>query len=63
MGPDECHPRVLKEAADILCKPLCMLMNKTFEEQQIPTVWKDTNVTALYKNKGAKTDPSNYRPV
>ena len=63
MGPDECHPRVLKEAADILCKPLCMLMNKTFEEQQIPTVWKDANVTALYKNKGAKTDPSNYRPV
>ena len=63
MGPDECHPRVLKEAADILSKPLCMLMNKTFEEQQIPTVWKDANVTALYKNKGAKTDPSNYRPV
>ncbi|MEW8545747.1 MAG: reverse transcriptase family protein [Candidatus Thiodiazotropha sp.] len=63
MGPDGCHPRVLKEAADILCEPLCLLMNKTFEEQSLPTVWKEANVSALFKNKGARTDPSNYRPV
>ena len=62
MGPDGCHPRVLKEAAEILSEPLCLLMNKTFEEQCIPTVWKDATVSALYKNKGARTDPSNYRP-
>ena len=63
MGPDGCHPRVLKEAAEILSAPLCLLMNKTFEEQCIPTVWKDASVSALYKNKGARTDPSNYRPI
>lgn len=38
-------------------------MNKTFEEKQIPNIWKDANVSALFKNKGARTDPSNYRPV
>ena len=63
MGPDGCHPRVLKEAADVLSEPLCLLMNKTFEEQSIQNVWKDANVSALLKNKGARTDQSNYRPV
>ena len=63
MGPDGCHPRVLKEAAEELCEPLCLLMNKTFEEQCIPALWKEANVSALFKNKGVRTDPSNYRPV
>ena len=63
MGPDGCHPRILKEAAEELCEPLCILMNKTFEEQCIPAFWKQANVSALFKNKGERTDPSNYRPV
>ncbi|MEW8547692.1 MAG: reverse transcriptase family protein, partial [Candidatus Thiodiazotropha sp.] len=63
MGPDNCHPKVLKEAADILSYPLQKIMNKTFEEQRIPGIWKKASVTALYKNKGDKSDPSNYRPV
>lgn len=63
MGLDECHPRILKEAAEILSEPLRVLINKTFKEGQIPEIWKDANVSALFKNKGSKTDPSNYRPV
>lgn len=63
MGPDGCHPRVLKEAAEELCEPMCLLMNKTFEEQCIPALWKEAKVSALFKNKGVRTDPSNYRPV
>ena len=63
MGLDECHPRVLKEAADILCYPLMTVMNKTFEEGRLPEIWKQASVTAIYKNKGDKCDPSNYRPV
>lgn len=55
MGPDECHPRIVKEAAEILSKPLCMLINKTFKEGQIPKIWKDANVSALFKNKGFKS--------
>ena len=50
MGPDGFHPRVLKEAADVLSERLCLLMNKTFEEQCLPNVWKDANVSALFKN-------------
>ena len=63
MGPDNCHPRLLKESAETLAQPLCDIFNKTFETGSIPEAWKTTNVTALYKNKGGKSDPLNYRPV
>ena len=56
-------PRILKEAAEELCEPLCILMSKTFEEQCIPALSKQANVSALFKNKGERTDPSNYRSV
>ena len=40
---------------------LCNLI--TFKEGTLPEVWKDARVTALYKNKGEKSDTNNYRPV
>ena len=61
-GPDSIPPKVLKELAKQLSKPLCILFNKSFETGQIPNDWKFAVVTALHK-KGNKTDPSNYRPV
>ena len=30
---------------------------------EIQMAWQEANVTALYKNKGEKCDPSNYRHV
>ena len=42
---------------------MCDIFNKTFETCSIPEAWKTANVTALYKNKGGKSDPFNYRPV
>ena len=63
MGPDNCHPKLLKEAAEFLSEPLSDIINKSFENGEIPMAWKEANVTALYKNKGEKCDPSNYRPV
>ena len=63
MGPDNCHPRLMKETADSIKEPLQMIFNKTFKEGTLPEVWKDAHVTALYKNKGEKSDTNNYRPV
>ena len=63
MGPDNCHLWLLKESAETLVQPLCYIFSKTLETGSIPKAWKTANVTALYKNKGGKSDPLNYRPV
>ena len=63
MGPDGCHPRILREMADIVNTPLQMIFDKTFTEGCVPTIWKDANISALYKNKGDKSETTNYRPV
>ena len=63
MGPDGCHPRVLRETYDIINKPMQNIFDKTFMEGKVPDIWKEANITALYKNKGDKSDTTNYRPV
>ena len=63
MGPDGCHPRLLRETADIVNIPLQKIFDKTFEEGCVPSLWKDANISALYKNKGEKSETTNYRPV
>eukprot|EP00057_Strongylocentrotus_purpuratus_P009185 XP_011663659.1 PREDICTED: RNA-directed DNA polymerase from mobile element jockey-like [Strongylocentrotus purpuratus] len=61
-GPDGLHPRVLKEAAEVLAEPLAVIFNKSIQEGRVPDGWKEANVTAIYK-KGKATSPGNYRPV
>ena len=61
-GPDEIPACVLKALADILAEPLSTLFNKSMTECKLPHVWKDANVTPLFK-KGEKSKPNNYRPV
>ncbi len=61
-GPDGFHPRVLKEAAENLAEPLTIIFRKSVEEGKLPQIWKDANVTPIFK-KGDKNKPGNYRPV
>ena len=61
-GPDEIPACVLKNLADVLAEPLSTLFNKSMAEGKLPKVWKDANVTPLFK-KGEKSKPNNYRPV
>ena len=62
-GTDELHPRLLKECASTLAKPLKMLFDLTMKTGVIPDDWKRAEIRPIYKKKGKKTDPSNYRPV
>ncbi|KAK4828700.1 LOW QUALITY PROTEIN: hypothetical protein QYF61_000538 [Mycteria americana] len=61
MGPDEIHPRVLKELADVLTKPLSIIYQQSWLTGEVPVDWRLANVTPSYK-KGRKEDPGNYRP-
>ena len=54
---------MLKLAAIILKDPLAKLFNKSLTEGVYPTSWKHAKITPIYKNKGAPSDPQNYRPI
>ncbi|KAK4831120.1 hypothetical protein QYF61_015423 [Mycteria americana] len=62
MGPDEIHPRVLKELADVLTKPLSIIYQQSWLTGEVPADWRLANVTPIFK-KGRKEDPENYKPV
>ncbi|KAK4831196.1 hypothetical protein QYF61_015928 [Mycteria americana] len=62
MGPDEIHPRVLKELADVLTKPLSIIYQQSWLTGEVPADWRLANVMPIFK-KGRKEDPGNYRPV
>ena len=61
-GPCGVHPKVLKECADNLTIPLHMIIRQSLDEGTLPSIWKEANVTPIYK-KGKKSDPLNYRPI
>ncbi|KAF1441643.1 hypothetical protein FQV21_0009000, partial [Spheniscus demersus] len=62
MGPDGIHPRVLRELAEELAKPLSIIYQQSWLTGEVPDDWRLASVTPIYK-KGWKEDPGNYRPV
>lgn len=61
-GPDDIHPLVLKELADILAGPLTVLFNMSLRCGKLPAEWKTATVKPMYKS-GSRSAPINYRPV
>uniref|UniRef100_A0A493U0J1 Reverse transcriptase domain-containing protein n=1 Tax=Anas platyrhynchos platyrhynchos TaxID=8840 RepID=A0A493U0J1_ANAPP len=62
MGPDGIHPRILRELAEELTKPLSISYQQSWLSGEVPVDWRLANVTPSYK-KGWRVDPGNYRPV
>ncbi|KFV80921.1 RNA-directed DNA polymerase from mobile element jockey, partial [Struthio camelus australis] len=62
MGPDGLHPRVLRELADVIARPLSILLERSWRSGEVPEAWKKANVTPVFQ-KGKKEEPGNYRPV
>ncbi|KFV73825.1 RNA-directed DNA polymerase from mobile element jockey, partial [Struthio camelus australis] len=62
MGPDGMHPRVLRELADVIARPLSIILEGSWRTGEVPEDWKKANVTPVFK-KGKKEEPGNYSPV
>ena len=60
-GPDELHPRMLKEPAVELAAPMTNLFNQRLFLGEVPEEWKMANISTIFK-KGRK-EAAYYRPV
>ncbi|XP_073516627.1 uncharacterized protein [Phyllobates terribilis] len=61
-GPDDIHPRVLKELSNVIDRPLYLIFKHSLWTGTVPLDWRQANVVPIFK-KGSKSDPGNYRPV
>ena len=62
LGPNELHPRVLKELAKELGTVFARLFQQSINTGEIPKEWSLANMCPLFK-KGDRSLACNYRPV
>ena len=62
LGPDELHPRVLKELASELGPVVAHLFQQLIDSGEIPKEWSLANICPLFK-KADRSLACNYRPV
>eukprot|EP00061_Rhincodon_typus_P015186 g42721.t1 len=61
-GPDELHPRVLKEIAEETVEVLMVFFQESLDSGRVLENWKIANVTPLFK-KGLRQKTENYRQI
>ena len=61
-GPDNLHPRLLKEIAAIIAEPLRRNFQTSLTTRELPGDCKIANITLVFK-KGNRSKPENYRPI
>ena len=61
VGLDGLHPKLLKLAAEFICRPLAFLFNKSLQTSEIPMDFKVARVTAIHK--GGSYEIDNFRPI
>ena len=62
LGVDEIPQKLLKDIVEQISTALAKLFNLSLQEGIVPSEWKESNITPLFK-KGSRNKPENYRPV
>ena len=62
-GRDNLDTYILKLTSKKFFPSVCHILNLSLQTNKFPTKWKIAKVVPLYKGKGSKIDPKNYRPV
>ena len=60
---DNIDINILKLTRKTIVPSVCHILNLSLQNNKFPTKWKIAKVVPLYKGKGSKVDPKNYRPV
>ena len=53
---------MLRELADVVVKPLSIILQQSWLTGDVLADWRVANVMAIFK-KGQKDDPGSYRPI
>ena len=61
-GPDNIHPLILRNLADIIATPVAKIFQLSLREGRLPNEWKVAIVKPMHKG-GSPHSPSNYRPI
>ena len=62
-GPDGIPNWILKTYAEILAFPISNLLNSSYQEGKLPTVWKEANITPIPKEKPISDINKHLRPI
>ncbi|MGI9459066.1 MAG: reverse transcriptase domain-containing protein, partial [Pirellulales bacterium] len=62
-GPCGIQSETLRECRRSLAQPLTLLFQKSLDMCCLPLEWKTAIVNPIFKNKGLRTDPDQYRPI
>ena len=62
-GPDSVPNWLLKEYSDILAFPITQILNASYREQRLPTIWKMADVPPLPKKKPVLDLIKDLRPI
>ena len=62
-SPDSVQFKFVKNCDVFFTSFASEIFRISLDTGQLPTYWRSTYIIPLYKNKGSKNDPKNYRPI